>query len=307
LTGELVLMMLLARADTRDAAVLGEESVAQIVVLDAGSSGSGFIVDQDVLVTNAHVLAGGGSEVVARFADGEEVPCTIDDWDDALDLAVLACATGDRTVLELATERPDLGEEVVALGYPGGAVPGDETLALTSGVVSRPTTDGGYIQTEAALNPGNSGGPLIAIDDLQVVGVATAVDDARENTGFAVPSTTVRDFLDGVTPSEAPEPEPRSEDAPAPTDGDDGIGLLVTVLVGALGVGVGWFARSRWKRTPPPAPRILIDPSRASGAGVPAAPRSPEIDPIEVALVGQARPAGPDESEVSQDPQSGGS
>lgn len=297
-------MLLLVRGDTRDAAALGEESVAQIVVVDAGSSGTGFVVDQDVLVTNAHVL-GSGSEVVARFADGEEVPCAVDDVDESLDLAVLACASGDRTVLELAQDRPDLGEEVVALGYPGGEVPGQETLALTSGVVSRPTTDGGYIQTEAALNPGNSGGPLIALDDLQVVGVATAVDDARENTGFAVPSTTVRDFLAGVTPSEAPEPDPRSDAGPSPEAGDGGgVSLLVTALVGVLGVALGWFARSRWKPTPAPAPRILIDSSRPPVVG--AAPAT-EVDPIEVALVGQARPADPDESEVSQDPQSGGS
>lgn len=294
-------MLLLQRADTRDVVDLAEGSVAQVLVTDTGSTGSAFVVGTDRLVTNAHVVAG-GSDVSVRYEDGDRADCTVDAVDESLDLAALACSTGERTVLELASERPDLGEDVVALGYPGGAVPGQESLALTTGVVSRPTADGGFIQTEAALNPGNSGGPLIALDDLQVVGVATAVDGAQENTGFAVPAEAVRVFLQGEDPAEPPPSQPEAAASPPP-EGSGSANVLTVVLAALLGAVVGWFARWGWARRRAPSTRVLI------GTDRPAAPPPVADDPvpIEIALVGEARPAESAEAEVSENPQFGGS
>jgi 2-alkenal reductase len=184
----------------------------------AQAVGSGVIVDErGYLVTNNHVVAEGRNYQVI-FADGKKVSARLVGRDDYSDLAVLqidgplpAVATlGDSSKL-----RP--GESIIAIGSPLG----DFRNTVTSGVVSavgRKLDDSApgltdLIQTDAAINHGNSGGPLVDPSG-QVIGINTAVvrgagasglfggsTDVAEGLGFAIPSNTVRNVVDQLITS----------------------------------------------------------------------------------------------------------
>ncbi len=169
----------------------------------AQALGSGVIVDaQGYIVTNNHVVADGRNYQVI-FVDGQKKPARLVGRDAYSDLAVLqvdgplpAVATlGDSSQL-----RP--GEPVIAIGSPLG----EFRNSVTQGVVSalgRRLDDSApglmdLIQTDAAINHGNSGGPLVDPSG-QVVGINTAVvrggSDLATGLGFAIPSNTVRDVV----------------------------------------------------------------------------------------------------------------
>jgi S1-C subfamily serine protease len=166
---------------------------------DQGSGGSGFVYDaRGHIVTNAHVVSR-GDDVRVRFADGREVDATVVGSDAASDIAVLRveATDGELTPLELGSSsevRP--GEPVVALGSPLG-FEGSVTAGIVSGVdrtIQAPdgSTITGAIQTDAALNSGNSGGPLLDAEG-RVVGVNAQV--RSPTIGFAIPIDTVRDVV----------------------------------------------------------------------------------------------------------------
>ncbi|MDI9628487.1 MAG: trypsin-like peptidase domain-containing protein [Acidobacteriota bacterium] len=181
-------------------------SVASLVVTgDRGqmASGSGVVIDAGVLVTNAHV-AGAARKVLASFADGRQAHATVVGVDRLSDLAVLR--TGDPTppsALLGNAESLQVGQLVVAIGNPMG-FGGSVTAGVVSGLGrSLPTRSGSFvgliedvIQTDAALNPGNSGGALVDAS-ARVVGVNTAV--AGEGLGLAVPvNATTRRILEAL-------------------------------------------------------------------------------------------------------------
>jgi S1-C subfamily serine protease len=160
-------------------------------VLDG--AGSGVVITSDgFLLTSAHVVLGSDSRGRASFSDGRDVDFSVVGADPLSDLAVLRLAGDDLSPAELGdAERLQVGELVVAIGNPhgfGGSV--------TAGVVSAlgrslPTRAGStmrivdnVIQTDAALNPGNSGGALADARG-RVVGINTAV--AGVGLGLAVP------------------------------------------------------------------------------------------------------------------------
>jgi S1-C subfamily serine protease len=172
---------------------------------EAGN-GSGFAIepaandkDAGVIVTNAHVVAGGDSYTV-RFHDGSECEARVRLDDPSTDVALLRVPESPPAFLPLRPlAQVRVGEPVIAIGSPYGL---DGTV--TSGIVSglnrtMPAPNGipidNMIQTDALVNPGNSGGPLIGFDGL-VVGVN---DQVRVNNvlqgssglGFAIPSDTV--------------------------------------------------------------------------------------------------------------------
>jgi serine protease Do len=157
-------------------------------VFDGG--GSGVVITPDgFMLTSAHVVAGTRGAVRASFVDGRELAATLIGADPISDLAVLRSDTHDLVPAELGdAERLRVGQLVVAIGNPHGFAG-----SVTAGVVSflgrsLPTSGGriveNVIQTDAALNPGNSGGALA--DGLgRVVGINTAV--AGVGLGLAVP------------------------------------------------------------------------------------------------------------------------
>jgi S1-C subfamily serine protease len=188
-------------AYSRIVTAVAERLLRQVVLLRVGRAnarqvraglGSGVVVSQDgYILTSAHVLAG-AREGVAAFSDGRELPIEIVGRDPLSDMAVVRVDGGRLEAAELGdADRLKVGQLVVAVGSPLGLAG-----SVTAGVVSAlgrslPTRTGSatrivenVIQTDAALNPGNSGGALADADG-RVVGINTAV--AAIGVGLAVP------------------------------------------------------------------------------------------------------------------------
>ncbi len=147
-------------------------------------AGSGFVVDASGLVfTNQHVVAGSRNLRVI-FEDATSLSASVITEDAHRDLALVKIDAGfELTELRFA-EFVREGDEVIALGYP---LDHGEGLTITKGIVSALRTfDGiGYVQTDAAINIGNSGGPLLNRDG-EIVGMNTSRDETAQNVGFAV-------------------------------------------------------------------------------------------------------------------------
>ena len=161
------------------------------------SSGSGFILTEDgYVITNAHVVEGASNVKVTTF-DGESYTAQVCGTDSTNDVAVLKVeTTGLDAVTVGSSDNLIVGDQVVAIGNPLG----DLTSTMTVGYVSAKdrdvTTDGttiNMIQTDAAINSGNSGGPLFNMKG-EVVGITTAKYSGSsssgatiEGIGFAIP------------------------------------------------------------------------------------------------------------------------
>lgn len=174
-------------------------SVGFIRVYAAGSQsqGSGFVYDDDYLVTNQHVVDG-GEEFQVQFREGEWSRARLVGSDAFSDLAVLELLDrpGYATPLAFVEEGPATGAPVLALGAPFGL-----SESATAGIISArnrslPAESGfrvpASVQTDAAVNPGNSGGPLLNMDG-RVVGVVSA--GGGENLAFAVSAAVCRQVL----------------------------------------------------------------------------------------------------------------
>ena len=165
-----------------------------------GSLGSGFVISAEGLViTNNHVIEN-ADEITAVFSDGREIEAELVGTDPETDVAVLRLLTDDdMPFVEFAdSESAEVGDWVMAIGNPfgfGGSV--------SAGIISaRNRNTGGryddFIQTDAAINRGNSGGPLFTLDG-EVVGVNTAIISPTGGSvgiGFAIPSNMVRNIAD---------------------------------------------------------------------------------------------------------------
>src|SRR5262249_4452632 len=165
------------------------------------SVGSGFIVDaQGIVVTNNSVVADAG-EITVILNGGSTIKAELIGTDKKLDLAVLKINT-DRKLKAVKfgdSDKLRSGEWVVAIGSPFGLAG-----TVTAGIISaqhREINSGpyeNYLQTDAALNPCNAGGPLFNLDG-QVVGIITAITPPSGGSvgiGFAVPSNTALAAVD---------------------------------------------------------------------------------------------------------------
>ncbi len=171
------------------------DGLAQIVA-DSGS-GSGFIVSADgLIVTNAHVV-GRDATVTVHIVDGGSLTGQVLGRNEALDLAVVKVEPA-LTLKPMPLGDPnsvEVGEEVLALGFPLSDTLGQE-YTVTRGIVSsRRTWDSvNYFQTDAAINPGNSGGPLVNRQG-QVIGVNTSSYVGTDGISFAISVAEVRQNL----------------------------------------------------------------------------------------------------------------
>jgi S1-C subfamily serine protease len=171
------------------------------------SLGSGFVIDKaGHIVTNSHVVEGAKS-VQVSFSNGENVKATVVGTDESTDIAVLEVRTHSRALTPLAWGDSDalkVGDSVVAIGNPFGY-----SRSVTAGIVSaldRPLTAPNSftirhaIQTDAALNHGNSGGPLLDARG-DVIGVNSQISTGNTGQqgnlgiGFAIPSNAVRNVV----------------------------------------------------------------------------------------------------------------
>jgi S1-C subfamily serine protease len=170
------------------------------------SLGSGFVIDKaGYIVTNYHVV-GGARTVQVSFSNNDSMNAKIIGKDPATDIALLKVQASSRALKALDLGNSDnieVGDEVAAIGNPLG-LDRSITLGIVSALHRSLTSPEGtpidrVIQTDAVLNHGNSGGPLLNAQG-QVVGVSSAIatgDTAEGNLGigFAIPINTVRDVV----------------------------------------------------------------------------------------------------------------
>lgn len=160
--------------------------------VDQIGSGSGFVISSDgYIVTNNHVIED-ANKVIVIFADGLELDATVKGTDPSTDIAVIKVFNGDLNTLQFSDSALlEPGQIAIAIGNPMGL-----QYTVTSGIISATgrslrATNGrlidDVIQTDAALNPGNSGGPLLNSNG-KVIGVNTAILNSAQGLCFAVSS-----------------------------------------------------------------------------------------------------------------------
>lgn len=162
---------------------------------------SGFIVRSDgYVLTNNHVVEG-AKEIVVTLADGRKFNGKIMGRDSRNDLAIVKIEAKNLPAVQLGDSdaiRP--GDFAIAIGNPYGL-----QHTVTAGIISGlarsldgdPSEAGIYIQTDAAINRGNSGGPLINIDG-KVVGINTAIIAQAQGLGFAIPVNVAKSVMDDL-------------------------------------------------------------------------------------------------------------
>ncbi len=168
--------------------------------------GSGFIVSENgIVITNKHVVLETEAEYKVVTNDQKEYDVTNIYRDPLNDLAILKIDASDLDPLELGdSSKLKLGQLAIAIGTPLGEFQNTITTGVVSGLGRGITAGSPYegfverldsvIQTDAAISPGNSGGPLLN-SSAQVIGVNTAVSSQGQNIGFAIPVNVVKELL----------------------------------------------------------------------------------------------------------------
>lgn len=188
-----------ASSDDRLVAAVAQVKPATVTILTESGAGSGVFIDEDGhVVTNNHVVEGSQRFVVV-YADGSRVSASLVGTAPEFDLAVLKVDGRVPAVARLGDSSRLLpGSRVAAIG----SALGDFRNTVTAGVLSGHNRSldslDGLLQTDAPINHGNSGGPLINLDG-EVIGINVAVvrgsagmGDPAEGLGFSIPSNTVR-------------------------------------------------------------------------------------------------------------------
>ena len=178
------------------------------LVDEVSNIGTGFIVDPNgIIITNQHVVSDTSSTYKVITNDGKEYEVIEILRDDSNDIAVLKVDATSLDSLDLGDSDTLLvGQTVIAIGNPLGEYAGSVTTGVISGVNRSVTTSSGWfgsttkvyedvIQTDAAVNPGNSGGPLISSEG-KVIGVNFATTSNADNISFALPINRVKQRLE---------------------------------------------------------------------------------------------------------------
>lgn len=179
----------------------------QGVISKDSNIGTGFVIDANGwIVTNQHVVSTTDATYKVVTSDGKQYEVTEITRDDANDIAILRIDAQDLKVLELGdSDNLVVGQDVIAIGTPLGEYSGSVTKGIISGL-DRTVTAGsswfgttvktyeGVIQTDAAVNPGNSGGPLLDGQG-KVIGINFATTSGAENISFALPINKVKERI----------------------------------------------------------------------------------------------------------------
>jgi S1-C subfamily serine protease len=160
-----------------------------------------------LILTNNHIVEDPNAEYTVLFNDGSKVPARVLDRDPVLDLAVMKVEKTGLTALKLGdSDRVRLGQTAIAIGNALGEFRNTVSVGVISGlgrtiVASAPggraDTFRNVIQTDAAINRGNSGGPLLNLRG-EVVGVNVAVAIGAENIGFAIPINAAKRIISDI-------------------------------------------------------------------------------------------------------------
>ena len=172
--------------------------IAKMSVLEINTmknSGSGFVVshrkESTLILTNSHVVKN-NKTVMLKWTDGTtDIGKVVYDGkgDKLNDLALIEINKIKGNVLKLKVEDLSIGEEVISVGYPKGL-----GFSITRGIISALRSDNKLVQTDAAINQGNSGGPLIDKSGC-VVGVNTFIFRDAEGLNFAISGSHAHEFI----------------------------------------------------------------------------------------------------------------
>ncbi|MEI6593009.1 MAG: trypsin-like peptidase domain-containing protein [Holophagaceae bacterium] len=205
----------------------------------AVSGGSGVIISpQGEILTNYHVIASmgtGDNSLEVKTSDGKTFKATVLGKDKELDIALIKIDAAHLPFAKLGeSDSLRIGEWVVAIGNPFGL-----EHTVTQGIISAKgrkldTGVSSFLQTDAAINRGNSGGPLLNLRG-EVVGINTAINPAGQNIGFAVPISMVNRILKDLRSG---KPVSRGYLGVGPQELDqayqDALGVKAGVVVGTL-------------------------------------------------------------------------
>lgn len=184
---------------TEDFSGVIEKVIPSVVTVKTDiSQGTGFIISEEgFIITNAHLLAG-GKRVETMNYEQRIFRTSFIGYDSELDLVLLK-VNGQFNPLDLADSNSvHVGEKVVAIGNPLGL-----QFSVSQGIVSGVHRQGPnglnyYIQTDAALNPGNSGGPLINSEG-KVIGINNFKSASGESLGFALESNKIKQAVNNIS------------------------------------------------------------------------------------------------------------
>jgi S1-C subfamily serine protease len=176
------------------------------------AAGTGFVIGSDgVIVTNNHVVAD-ADEIEVAFSDGRTMPAEIVGRDAAADLAVVKIDATGLPVVQLGdSDSVQVGDDVVAIG---NALALEGGLTVTRGIISGPPREvvaeeigivlESVLQTDAAINRGNSGGPIVDARG-RVIGINTAIaGNSAENVGFAIPISIALPIIEDLRAGRLP-------------------------------------------------------------------------------------------------------
>jgi putative serine protease PepD len=185
--------------------VVGRVMPAVVLVETSSGRGSGFFVRPDTIITNVHVVKNDGF-VQLRRVDGTTVSARVDLRSPAFDIAILKVATPlpGQVVIPMGTAetlRP--GQEVITIGSALGTLQNSVSRGIVSGV--RRSGEATLVQTDAAANPGNSGGPLLDRSGV-AIGITTMGYRDQQGLNFAVAIDHARALIDGRVASSQSAP-----------------------------------------------------------------------------------------------------
>ena len=189
---------LLKASASADFSGIIEDAIKSVVTIRTDvSQGTGFIITQEgYIVTNYHVME--NAKLVGIFTyDSETYSVNLIGYNSNFDIALLKIS-GDFKKLKLAdSDDIQIGEKVIAIGNPLGL-----QFSVSEGIISAthrqgPSGINAYIQTDAALNPGNSGGPLINTEG-KVIGINNFKVSGGESLGFALESNYIKEIVNEI-------------------------------------------------------------------------------------------------------------
>lgn len=179
---------------------------------ETSGAGTGFVITSDGLIlTNKHVVSDSSASYTVTTYDGKSYDATIQSTDPVYDLAVIKIDAKNLPVVVLGdSDDLKVGQWVVAVGNALGQFDNTVTAGIVSAknreITASDMTGGSsetlnnLIQTDAAINSGNSGGPLVNLAG-QVVGINTAVASDAQGIGFAIPINTAKTAIDSIKSS----------------------------------------------------------------------------------------------------------
>ena len=172
-----------------------EEAYKSVFVIFSGNyEGSGFAIGSNAIVTNAHVIDD-VNDIIVKSYYGDDYKASIYLYNESLDIAILCVDNAEFIPLEVGDfDAIKVGDDIYAIGAPQSL-----DYSLTKGVISNKSRKIGftnYIQIDAAINSGNSGGPLLN-NYGQVIGVNTLKLSDSEGIGLSIPISSVISFMEG--------------------------------------------------------------------------------------------------------------